>query len=158
MIKSIILREQQKLNKNLHTKEKEFIHNNVLRLGKDIKETSISMMQQLRGMRHSIDSLPQVESFLKGFLAEAQKSQLIEFYLISMFVCGKLSKVLHDHVRAIGFFKLAKRMFPLGKMKLRCYKNLGHCFHNLRKFYLSLYYYKKMLQLAWVCLNWESLI
>ena len=156
IFKKIILREQERMNKNLNTREKDYIYKNLLRIGKEIKETSINIMLQLSGAREEIGSLSKVDVRLQNILSEAQKSSMIEFYMISMFICGKISKTLQDYARAIWFFKQAKRIFPMGKMKLRCYKNLGNCFQHLRKFNLALYYFKKLLQIAWV--NREKII
>lgn len=82
-----------------------------------------------------------------------QNSRFLQLNMVALFFFGRISEIFKDFIKSICLYKQAKYLATNSKqykLLIKCYKGLGRCFQNLKKYETAKHYFTKVLQISWL--------
>ncbi|KAL4470532.1 hypothetical protein ABPG73_018556 [Tetrahymena malaccensis] len=123
---------------------------------RNLAETTINAIQKMTPLFEAglqcINDRNSLDQIMNGIMQESLKTKNQVVQILCSKAYAKVSKLNKNYTRSIELYKTCKNcseMPSLFNYKLSCYKNLGYCFSRLKMYDFAMYYFCKMLRIAW---------
>ncbi|EAR85112.1 hypothetical protein TTHERM_00530700 (macronuclear) [Tetrahymena thermophila SB210] len=123
---------------------------------KNLAETTINAIQKMTPLFETglqcINDRNSLDQILNGIMQESLKTKNQVVQILCSKAYAKISKLNKNYTRSIELYKTCKNCSEIPSLfnyKLSCYKNLGYCFSRLKMYDFAMYYFCKMLRIAW---------
>jgi len=121
-----------------------------------IAEATISTIRKIfplfeEGMK-VIGDRNALDEVLTKINTEATKGKNTVVQILCAKTFAKILKLNKNYIKSIELYKQSKNSAekPMHfKYRMNCYKNIGFCFSQLKSHDLAMFYYGKMLRIAW---------
>lgn len=85
-----------------------------------------------------------------------QNSRFLHLNMVVLVFFGRISEIFKDFIKSVFLYKQAKYLATNSKQYkflIKCYKGLGRCFQNLKKYETAKHYFIKVLQISWLIMD-----